>query len=87
MSTVKEEMQHLQKGDLKMKLNSGSAYTFEYDGVNFMFTIIDNFCACYAEDQYQFGYELGQHGEIETPEEIMEFLIVNYDGGNIIIEE
>ena len=70
-----------------MKLNSGSAYTFEYDGVNFMFTIIDNFCECYAEDQYQFGYELGQNGEIETPEEIAEFLIVNYDGGNIIIEE
>lgn len=71
-----------------MKLNSGSAYTFEYDGFEFMFTIIDNFCECYVENRYQFGYELGQNGkEIETPEEIMEFLIVNYDGGNIIIEE
>ena len=68
-------------------MKTGNAYTFEYDGIKFMFTIIENYCKCYAEEQYQFGFELGQFGHTETPENIKELLIVNYENGNIFIEE
>lgn len=68
-------------------MKTGNAYTFEYDGITFMFTIIDNFCECYAEFQYQFGFELGQFGHTKTPEDIKEMLIGNYENGNIFIEE
>ena len=68
-------------------MKTGKAYTFNYDGITFMFTIIDNYCECYAESQYQFGFDLGQLGHVETPEDIRELLIVNYDNGNIFIDE
>ena len=69
------------------KINTGAAVTFTYDSVEFMFTVINNFCECYANNQYQFGFVLGQSGEIESVNEIVDFLIGNYKDGNIFIEE
>lgn len=64
----------------------GAAINFEYEGIEFLITIINNFCECYAEDQYQFGFELGQNGHTESANELIDMLIANYENGNVFIE-
>lgn len=72
-------------------LKEGRSIKFEYDGHEFMFTVISNYCECYADNYYQFGFELGQktlwnpEGKTETDDELIEMLINNYENGNIYI--
>lgn len=73
--------------DAEFKVNTGTAISFEYDGIKFTISVVDNFCECYAEHQYQFGFELGQDGHIESNKELIDMLIANYDNGNIFIED
>jgi hypothetical protein len=71
----------------EIEIKSGESTTFKYDGISFLITVIDNFCECYAESQYQFGFELGQDGFTESMDDLTEMLINNYENGNIFIEE
>ena len=68
-------------------LKSGKAFSFEYDGICFTFTIIGNYCECFADEHFQWGFELGQDGHTESPDEIANNLIGNYENGNIILED
>ena len=52
-----------------------------------MITLVNNYCECYAERQYQFGFELGQDGHTENMDELIDMLVNNYNNGNIFIEE
>lgn len=70
-----------------VEIKSGESATFKYDGISFLITVIDNFCECYAESKYQFGFELGQEGFTESMDDLTEMLINNYENGNIFIEE
>ena len=67
--------------------HAGCAVEFHHDGIEFLITVINNFANCFAESQYQFGFELGQDGYIESMDELIEMLICNYENGNIFIEE
>lgn len=68
-------------------IKTGSAITFEYDGVNFLLAVTGNYCRCFAADQFQYGFELGQNGEIETTEDLITMTVINYDNGFFDIEE
>ena len=52
----------------------GAAINFQYEGIKFLITVVNNFCECYAEYQYQFGNEL------------IDMLVANYENGNVFIE-
>lgn len=78
----------IEKGILKkIEIKSGKCIKFEYDGIEFEISVIDNYCKCYAESRYQFGFELGQDGFTETMDDLTEMLINNYENGNIFIED
>ena len=68
-------------------LKSGKAFSFEYDGIRFAFTVINNFCECFANEYFQWGFELGQEGHIESSEELEVMVINNYKNGNIVLED
>lgn len=70
-----------------MKINKGTAISFWFEGIEFTTTVINNFCECYANNQYQFGFALGQDGHTETEDELVGMLIMNHLDGNIFVED